>query len=244
MNIPNNPDNFEQIVNAYQHAGANFILPASELREKLKHIKAFVFDWDGVFNIGHKGVTSPSPFGEPDISGITLMRFAYYKLTGSFPAIAIITGESNENALHLAGREHFNAIYMKVGNKAEAVEDLQKRLQIDAKEIGCFYDDYNDMPMTRVCGLRFMINKPSNLLYKSLMINEGWCDYITANIQPNNPIREITELIMGLLGQYKNCGISRAYADSDWTHFMSLRNQVKVDLYKKTPEGGFSLVMN
>ena len=240
MQLLQNPDNLQEITDAYKEMGAAFITDPQILQKKLLDIKAFVFDWDGVFNTGHKGIGNPSPFSEPDASGITLMRYAYERANGSFPAIAIITGEGNENALDLAEREFYNAIYLKSSNKAESVAHLAEKLGIQVNQIACFYDDYNDMPMARVCGLRFMINKSSNLLYKSFMASSGWCSYITANVQPNNPIREVTELIMGLLGQYKNCGNSRAHFDQDFKDFLQKRKQIKPEVWLQK-DGVFSL---
>lgn len=243
MQLLQNPDDIQEISKAYTEMGATFIIDPEILQKKLLDIKAFVFDWDGVFNTGHKGIGNPSPFSEPDASGITLMRYAYERLHGSFPAIAIITGEGNENALDLADREFYNAVYLKSSNKAEAVADLAKKLNIHVHQIACFYDDYNDMPMARVCGLQFMINKSSNLLYKSFMANSGWCSYITANVQPNNPIREVTELVMGLLGQYKVCGNSRAHFDDDFKNFLQKRKLIKPEVWLQK-DGVFNLQQN
>jgi len=38
----------------FTQLGGEFITPVSELAEKLSSVKAFIFDWDGVFNDGTK----------------------------------------------------------------------------------------------------------------------------------------------------------------------------------------------
>ena len=45
----------KQIESLFKSVGADFIISAEEIKNKLKHIKAFIFDWDGVFNAGLKG---------------------------------------------------------------------------------------------------------------------------------------------------------------------------------------------
>jgi 3-deoxy-D-manno-octulosonate 8-phosphate phosphatase (KDO 8-P phosphatase) len=38
------------IENLFTSQGAKFAIPVSEFRNKLTKLKAFIFDWDGVFN--------------------------------------------------------------------------------------------------------------------------------------------------------------------------------------------------
>ena len=38
----------------FENIGGTFITPADHLKEKLSKIKAYIFDWDGVFNNGSK----------------------------------------------------------------------------------------------------------------------------------------------------------------------------------------------
>jgi 3-deoxy-D-manno-octulosonate 8-phosphate phosphatase (KDO 8-P phosphatase) len=45
--------------------GGTLIIPFNDLKNKAKKIKAFVFDWDGVFNNGSKTSDKGSPFAEP-----------------------------------------------------------------------------------------------------------------------------------------------------------------------------------
>ena len=40
--------NQQQLQEAYSALGGNFLIPIHEIENKLKSIKAFVFDWDGV----------------------------------------------------------------------------------------------------------------------------------------------------------------------------------------------------
>src|SRR5215207_7239956 len=87
-----------------------FFLEPEELASRLHRVKAFVFDWDGVFNGGEKDEHGSSPFNEVDAMGTNLLRFNHHLRNNAQPAVAIITGENNKAAISFAKREHFNAV--------------------------------------------------------------------------------------------------------------------------------------
>ena len=62
---------YDKIVLAFE--GASGISP-----DRLDKIKAFVFDWDGVFNNGAKDSEGASPFNEVDAMGTNLLRFNHH----------------------------------------------------------------------------------------------------------------------------------------------------------------------
>ncbi|MFM7838489.1 MAG: hypothetical protein ACKO6K_02890, partial [Chitinophagaceae bacterium] len=51
-----------------------FITSLPHLQEKLSNVRAYVFDWDGVFNEGFKNEQGSSAFSEIDAMGINLLR--------------------------------------------------------------------------------------------------------------------------------------------------------------------------
>ena len=89
----------------------SFIIPAVRIAAKLKKIRAVIFDWDGVFNDGFKGESFSSTFGEADSMGINMLRYGLWRQNGQLPAVAIISGESNQTSLQFARREHFHDVY-------------------------------------------------------------------------------------------------------------------------------------
>ena len=101
----------------YQDMGAEFVSSADEIAQKFSAIKAFVFDWDGVFNNGEKNGGGSSSFNEIDSMGTNLLRFSHYLKNKQLPHTAIISGEKNESAFFFAKREHFGASYFKIANK-------------------------------------------------------------------------------------------------------------------------------
>ncbi|HTF82423.1 MAG TPA: hypothetical protein VL947_11885 [Cytophagales bacterium] len=243
MKILKDINNKKQVAELYKELGATFITPHTELVEKLPLIKAFVFDWDGVFNSGFKGVSASSTFAEPDISGINLLRYAYYLHYGEIPSVVIITGEANENSVKIAMRENYNFVYQKVVNKVDACIDMMSKLNLVAGEVACVFDDFNDSSMAKICALRYLINRPASPVFTSYLVNNNFCDYITANIQPNNPIREICELNMALLGKFVDAVDSRTHFDEVYKKYMGKRSMIKPEFYALY-KGTFSEVIS
>ena len=69
-----------------------FLTDASLIRQKYLNVKAFAFDWDGVFNDGYKNEKGSSFFSEIDSMGTNLLRFNHYLVTKNLPVVAIISG--------------------------------------------------------------------------------------------------------------------------------------------------------
>ena len=66
------------IAKLYRDLGGMFVCSPEELKQKLMNVKAFVFDWDGVFNNGQKQSSGGSHFSEVDSMGLNLLRFSHY----------------------------------------------------------------------------------------------------------------------------------------------------------------------
>src|ERR1700758_1861343 len=108
----------------FENLGAEFLLPQYKIAEKLQNIKAFVFDWDGVFNNGQKNENGSSSFNEIDSMGTNLLRFSFFLLNKKLPLTAIISGEKNESAFYFSKREHFNCSYFKIADKTFGINHL------------------------------------------------------------------------------------------------------------------------
>ncbi len=99
------------IENIFTGLGGIFCRPFAEIESRLSKIKAFIFDWDGVFNDGMKSAVGGSPFSEVDAMGTNMLRFGYFLKNKSMPKVAILTGEENPAAAFLGNRECFHGIY-------------------------------------------------------------------------------------------------------------------------------------
>ena len=83
-------DNNTEII--FTELGGSFCRPFAEFKERLAKIKAYIFDWDGVFNNGVKTGQSGSPFNEIDAMGTNMLRLGHWLKNNSLPVMAVITG--------------------------------------------------------------------------------------------------------------------------------------------------------
>lgn len=216
--------------------GGRFITPAIEITEKLKKIKAFIFDWDGVFNSGTKGESKSSNYSEVDAMGTNMLRLGYWLHNErSLPVMSIITGESNKMAVYLAEREHFNHVYFSFINKAVAFQHLLDSYNLQPEEVAFCFDDVLDFPITQKCGLRFMISRKGSPMFNEYAINKNHVDYITGQPGGNFAIREVIELILGLQGQYDKALDTRTQFGKEYEDYLRQRNEpdTRKFVYKK-----------
>lgn len=203
-----------------------FLTDYGTLKARLSGIKAFVFDWDGVFNSGEKTENGCSYFNEVDSMGINLLRFNYYLTKNIQPITAIITGENNLSSFQFAEREHFHSIYYSAKNKRKALEHLCNEFNITPAEVCFVFDDVLDLEMASMVGLRMMIGRTGIPTLYELVKKHGYADYITSNAGGNYAIREVTELLMGLSDRYEETILLRAKFDSIYHQYFVVRNTI------------------
>ena len=189
----------------FNTAGGQFISSAYTMQQKLQNIKAFIFDWDGVFNDGFKHSTAGSGFSEVDSAGLRLLRFAFYQANQINATLAIITGAENPTAKWLLEKQNGNALYQKALNKNVALEHFCNKHGLKAKEIAFVYDDVIDLPIAKQCGLSFCMGRLANPLFLRYVEEHELADYITASQGNEHGVREVCELLVGLYGNYDAC---------------------------------------
>ncbi len=216
--------NSNDIKLSFERVGGEFISPLSVFTEKLPQIKAFVFDWDGVFNSGFKQNDVGSPFSEPSSMGLNMLRFSGYLKEGKAPLIFIITGENNQPAIKLAQREHFAAVYLSVRNKLAALAHIKKEFNISPEEIAFSFDDILDLGLAKEVALRFQVNRKSNPLMDTFIKSEEIADYKTASEGQEHAVREICELIIGLNGNYSVTLTERMAFSLTYQQYLEDRN--------------------
>ncbi|MBS1615723.1 MAG: phosphatase [Bacteroidetes bacterium] len=213
------------------HFKGQFITAPEVIAERLHQIKAFVFDWDGVFNAGWKNNAGESPFNEVDSMGTNLLRFNHH-LRNQLQAItAIITGENNQAAIGFAQREHFHALYCGAKNKSAAMQHLHQAFGILEAEIAFFFDDVLDFSVAKECGLRIMIGRDCNPLLIQYALREGMVDYLTASDGAHHAVREVMELLAGLSGCYDEMLEERAVFSNRYQEYFSERNAIITQLF-------------
>jgi len=209
---------------AFTKLGGRFCRPFDEFKDRLSKIKAYVFDWDGVFNDGVKSAQGGSSFSEVDSMGTNMLRFSHWLKSGSPPAVAVITGEENPSALYLSQREHFHAVYFKSTNKLVALEHFLKANHLQSNEVAFVYDDVLDLGVAEKCGLRFLVKHLAAPLFQNYSVKNKVADYITSTDE--HAVREVCELVMGANGKFDEAIRKRSIFDDAYQQYLNDRNKI------------------
>ncbi len=210
----------------FESVGGHFLSPEKEIISKLEDVRCFIFDWDGVFNNGVKVGSKGSPFSEADSMGLNMLRFSYWLIQGDLPIIAIITGENNISALNFADREHLDAVFLNSKNKKEALAQLTNDFGISTDQILFVFDDILDLNVAKNCLISICVKRNSSPLFHDFIIENKLCDYITGHVGGDNAIREISELLIGLKGNYAKTINNRMKYNGEYENYLSLRKTV------------------
>ena len=182
----------------YINIGGQFISESAVMAKKLQGIKAYIFDWDGVFNNGHKNPQGGSSFSEVDSMGTNLLRFSHFLKHGRLPISAVISGEKNETAFYFCRRECFEYSFFKTPNKTIALDFICEQNRILPSEVAYFFDDVLDLSIAAICGLRIMVNRNANPLLTDYCVKNNLVDYLTGAEGGAYAVREGSELLCGL----------------------------------------------
>ena len=213
----------------FTQLGGNFSRPFAEFKEKLSKIKAYLFDWDGVFNNGVKTEQGGSPFSEVDAMGTNMLRFGHWLKNGKLPQVGIITGEDNPSASYLAQREHFHSVYLKSKDKLIAFDHFLKSNQLQPHEVAFVFDDVLDLGVAEKCGLRILVRHRAAPMFLNYSIKNEIVDYITAN--DDHGVRETCELILSTMDVYDQAIHYRSHFHENYKNYLTIRQSVETKSY-------------
>lgn len=206
-----------------EHFKGQFLLAPTDIQNRLSHIKAFVTDWDGVFNNGAKSHQHPSHYSEIDSMGTNLMRYSFWLKTQQILPFVILTGANNPVAIELTKREKFTQMYSQILHKEEALSHFCEKYKLKPENIAFIFDDANDLSVAKLCGLRFAVRRLVTPLFSDFLQENNLADYITASEGGQNAVREITELVMYLQGNYKQVLQDRIDFNTNYQAYWSSR---------------------
>lgn len=203
---------------------------------KLNAIKAFVFDWDGVFTTGEKDFELQSRFNEIDSMGTNLLRFAYYLKHKHPPLAAIISGENNKAAFTFTNRECFHANYFKIANKIDAARHFCLTHNCTLDQLAFVFDDVLDLSIAEQCGLRIFISRRSAPLFSEYVIKNNLAD-IVIHVEPDsNPVRLLCELLIDLFGLFDEVISQRVIYSENYKNYIEMRRAIK-PIYHTVKDG-------
>lgn len=209
----------------FRELGGRFVTPATDIAAAAQRIRALVFDWDGVFNAGVKGVGG-SGFSEADSMGTNMLRFALWRRLGAQPVCAIVSGADNPAAREFAKRERFHAVYSGMRNKSAAFSAFTAAYAIQPAEVAFVFDDINDLGVARACGLRILVRRDASPLFLDHAVATRACDYVTAHESGRYAVREACELLCGLLDQFEAVIVARSRVEPEYEAYFSERQQI------------------
>lgn len=154
------------------------------LIQKLKNIKLFVTDVDGVMTDCGMYYTEKGDelkkFNTRDGMGIQLLREKGIKT-------AIITKENSKIVLNRAKKLKIDELYQGTEDKLAVFEELRKKYNFDYSEIVYVGDDINDIPVLEKVGVSFC---PSDAVNEVKDV----CDYVLSKKGGHGVIREIVNI--------------------------------------------------
>jgi 3-deoxy-D-manno-octulosonate 8-phosphate phosphatase (KDO 8-P phosphatase) len=218
-----------ELESRFSKLGGTFVTPAVVLHDRMRSIRGFVCDWDGVFNQGAKGAGAASGYSEADSMGTNLLRYALWRAHGAMPVTALITGVDNPSAREFAEREHFQAVYTGTRNKSVAIEAFCAAHRVSTEQLLCIFDDVNDLGMAFGCGIRVLVNRDASPLLRDYVVRQDLCDYVTGHSSDRYAVREVCELMLGLLGVFDAVVTSRVAWDDDYSRYFSERQAIRTE---------------
>ncbi len=221
----------------FEREGAKFLLPEEALKRKLNSVKAFVFDWDGVFNNGQKEANGSSVFNEVDSMGTNLLRFSYFLAHGHLPYTVVISGEKNKASFFFCKREHFTSNYFKIAHKITAIEHFCSAYNLKPENIAYVFDDVLDLSIAQICGIRCFIPRKANPLFNQYVTEQQLADYMTAHEGGNFAVREITEMLMGIYGNYTTAITERMNYSAVYSQYIQQRNAGLTSFFTRNEQG-------
>lgn len=161
-------------------------------KSKLKNIKAFVFDVDGVFTDG-------SVYLMPDKSMCRVMNvldgYAVVKAVKNNYNICVITGGDDpavRNRIHYLGINEYHA---KVADKMEKYEEFRQKYGLENHEILTMGDDLPDMKILKASGISAC---PKNAVPEVKEVSE----YISTVEGGKGAVRDVIEQVMKVQGKW------------------------------------------
>ncbi len=199
--------------------------------KKIGQIKAFLFDWDGVFHSGSKGPSYPGTFSEEDSMGLNMLRFAYYLRSAELPYVGIISGEDNPTASFLAKRECLNGVFLKVKHKVKILDHLEETKGIKAEEICFVYDDILDLSLAKEVGMRILVTRQSSPMFSDYCQKNQLADFETSTGGGTGGTRQFSEFFLGMSGQFEEVINKRVAYSDEYKSYIGKRSEIMPEFY-------------
>lgn len=163
-------------------------------KEKLKNIKAFVFDVDGVFTDGSVYLL---PGGNMSRVMNVLDGYAVVKALKNNYVIGVITGGNDEMVKHRINYLGIEDYYAKSHDKMADFEDFKKKHHLKNEEILTMGDDIPDLYIMKNSAIAAC---PENAVPEI----KGIAGYISPVKGGSGAVRDVIEQVMKAQGKWHN----------------------------------------
>jgi len=163
-------------------------------KTKLKEIKAFVFDCDGVLT---DGSVTLMPDGEQVRKMSTRDGYALQLAVKKCYVVALITGGSSAAVKSRMNRLGIHDVYLACSNKVDALNELMSIYDLKTEEILYMGDDLPDYEVMQKVGLPTC---PDNAAHEIKNLS----DYISHKKGGEGCVRDIIEQTMKIQGKWIN----------------------------------------
>ncbi len=106
--------------------------------------------------------------------------------------------------------------------------------QLSSEQLICLFDDVNDLGMAFACGIRVLVRRDASPLLHDYVARQGLCDYITAHPAERHAVREVCELMLGMLGSFDAVVASRVAWDADYARYFAARQSVTTEVIDRS----------
>jgi len=163
-------------------------------KTKLKQVKAFVFDCDGVLT---DGSITLMPNGEQVRKMSTRDGYALQLAVKKCYIVALITGGSSTAVKSRMNRLGIHDVYLACNDKVEALDELMSIYDLNAEDILYMGDDLPDYEVMQKVGLPTC---PDNAAQEIKNIS----DYISHKKGGEGCVRDVIEQTMKVQGKWIN----------------------------------------
>ena len=163
------------------------------LLERLKKVKAFVFDVDGVLTDGTLYVFDN---GE-HVRRVSIKDgFALQLAVKKGYRIIIVSGAFSQAVINRLNKLGIDDVFMKITNKKEKIEELLKGYQLEWSEVLFMGDDIPDYTVMKVAGLACAPADAATEIRQA-------AHYISPQTGGNGCVREMIEKVLKLHGHWE-----------------------------------------
>jgi 3-deoxy-D-manno-octulosonate 8-phosphate phosphatase (KDO 8-P phosphatase) len=210
----------------------------TEKVDQLSTIKAFIFDWDGVFHNGNKNSSGEGLFSEIDSMGVNMLRFGYFlkNQNQQIPKVYIITGEVNATAKYLSERENFDGVFTKFKDKKVVLDYLESSQGLRREDVLFIFDDILDVSLAERCGVRFLVKHEATALFREFVKERGVVDFITSCSGGSHAVREVAEYILSSINMLTLAYEERIKFEDKYQTYIDARKQIETSFFEMTPE--------